>query len=49
MKHLAEHVIEIDQNDALYEEIKKEPLFTANPQYSDLQKLKGKIKEMVKL
>ena len=49
MKDFAEHVIAIDQNDELYQQIIKEPLFITAPQHSDLEELKAKIKGMVKL
>jgi hypothetical protein len=42
------HVIEIDQNDNLYTEIINEPLFHTNPQHSDLENLKSKVKGLFK-
>jgi|18_taG_2_1085343.scaffolds.fasta_scaffold01215_5 hypothetical protein len=48
MDDFVKHVIEIDQNDNLYTKIINEPLFHVNPQRSDLENLKSKIKELFK-
>lgn len=49
MDDLVQHVIEIDKDDAKYERIRSAPLFKKNPDHTDLEKLKTRIKEMVKL
>ena len=48
MQDLVDHVIEIDQNDNLYNEIINEPLFEKLPNKDDLEELKQKIKNLIK-
>tara|TARA_Y100000310_G_scaffold295509_1_gene326921 strand:+ start:466 stop:1329 length:864 start_codon:yes stop_codon:yes gene_type:complete len=48
MDDFVKHVIEIDQNDNLYTQTINEPLFHTNPNHSDLENLKSKIKELFK-
>jgi len=49
MQNLVDHVIEIDQDDDLYNQIIKEPLFNKVPDKENLEELKSKIKNLIKI
>ena len=49
MQELVDHVNEIDQNDDLYNQIINEPLFHKVPGKEDLEELKTKIKNLIKI
>lgn len=49
MQDLVDHVIEIDQNEDLYNEIISQPLFNKTPNKDNLEELKQKIKNLIKL
>ena len=49
MQNLVDHVIEIDQDDDLYNQIIKEPLFNKVPNKENLEELKSKIKNLIKI
>jgi hypothetical protein len=48
MEDFVNHIIEIDKNDILYNEILKQPLFNKTPSEEDLERLKNKIKTLIK-
>ena len=49
MNQFADHVIQLDQNQEEYEAIVNEPLFNKNPDMSDLEEIKSRVKRMINL
>jgi len=49
MNQFADHVIQLDKNQEEYEAIVNEPLFNKNPDMSDLEEIKSRVKRMINL